>query len=285
MDYGGGHDSGMDALHIVAILLTLAAEPTDQVAGLAYNENFVVIATNQSLADEVLQKADTLRKKIALDWIGEELPAGVSRASLQVRLSASSEDGETWSLGHSSDRHHHIWITTSREKVATILSHEIAHLVLAAHIHETLPAWADEAVACLQEDQDSINKRERLIEQMARTSSWVQLPNLLDSKSLTDRNKYSAALSVTQFLLERKDKATFISFSRAGRVEGWNTALSRYYRIRSVLELQNLWQEWASDRTRRKLAAINSTVNRPNESLGPNPARPDPNAKGRRPGS
>ena len=244
----------MEALRLACFVATLTATSAEPGSGLAHNENFVVSAPSQDLAEEILQKAEGLRKQIALDWLGEELPPSVGPASIHVTISDASDRGHTWPIDDPNRRYHLIWLTTTREKaLTTALAHEIVHAVLATEFSGGIATWAEEGAACLQDDPDRLARRRRTIDWMAKTGNWSDLQRVLEAQAIvaTDHATYSVAASLTQFLLERGDKAKFLSFCRQGKSAGWDAALSRCYGIRSVRELQAAWQAWTTAAARK----------------------------------
>jgi hypothetical protein len=52
---------------------------------------------------------------------------------------------------------------------------------------------------------------------------------------------YVLGYSVTRFLVERKDRVTFLSFLNQGMNEDWDKALKRHYDIANVEELEQAW--------------------------------------------
>jgi hypothetical protein len=68
---------------------------------------------------------------------------------------------------------------------------------------------------------------------------------MLDTQAIhpQDEATYAIAVSLTEFLLERGDKSTFIAFVESGSEVGWDTAVERYYKIRNVTELEKHWRE------------------------------------------
>jgi len=267
-----------NAVSLILLAIVCADQPEAQKIGLAHNQNFIVTAPSQDLAQEVLKKADSLRKQIALDWLGEELPPNVGQTSIQVKLSESEDEAHTWLIDNPKRRLHLMWLTTSKEKaLGATLAHEIVHVVLATQFPGGLPTWAHEGAACFQDDQERVKRRTRTIEWMAKTKNWPDLKKLLDASSIPaeDHAAFCVASSLTEYLLEHGDKAKFLEFAFASKTDGCGKALERVYSIRSVADLQTRWQDWVSERSARKSnsppAKIQQTKPAPKSSPGSDP--------------
>ena len=77
----------------------------------------------------------------------------------------------------------------------------------------------------------------------------------------SDQLSYAVSASLTQFLLSLDSKPTFVRFTVEGKAKGWDTALSRYYGIRNVRELQARWQNWTQGQTSlRTVKTVDTTA-------------------------
>ena len=116
-------------------------------AGFQYDENFTVLAADQTLAAEVLASANQYRRQVAQEWLRGELPPGVGETVIHLTLSRSRDRGLTWAIDSPNRSLHKIWLTTDRNRaLGGTLHHEIAHIVLATRYPQQLPAWAEEGV-------------------------------------------------------------------------------------------------------------------------------------------
>ena len=245
----------MDALRTGCLLagclyIVLAVPGLACATGLAGSENFVVLAENQPLADEILAQAEKLRKSLSKEWLGEELSEGVGRASIRAELTDEEDRGRTYA--RLTDRREHliIWLNTSRERATgSTLAHEMTHVVLAIRYRGQLPAWADEGAASLQDDEARRDVRRRTMQWMAQTGQWANLLSVLEKPAIevTDQRGYSVAVSLTEFLLSRGDKPRLLEFASAGKERGWNAALVQYYGLRDIAALQAAWQSWVAE--------------------------------------
>ena len=232
-------------------------------AGFVHNENFMVLAADEQLAEEVLARADQFRREVALQWLGKPLPANVGPAIINVVLSDTEDRGLTWPIDNPKRKYHKVWLTTSRERATgSTLRHEICHVVLATRFPQRLPEWAEEGAASLSDDEARIKSRRSTIDWYADTGNWPALIDVLERETITadDQASYSVAASVTGYLLSRGDKATFLVFAAEGKQTGWDEALRTHYGLGSVGELQVAWQTWASGASRitAELSSIDS---------------------------
>jgi hypothetical protein len=243
----------MDAVRLAVALLGLTVPPVSPDSGLSHSRNFVVSAPHQSLADDVLSKAEQFRREIAQTWLGDELPPSVGRTIVHVERSATADGGRTWLIDGPDRKYHMVWLNSTRDQVrAGALQHEICHVVLGTQYPGRVPAWADEGIASSYDDSERVAARRRMIEWFTRTGNWPNVEFVLQTQSIQADNHeaYSVAASLAEFLVERAGRGKFVSFAVAGRAEGWDRALQRHYGIRNVATLESRWQDWAIVRHR-----------------------------------
>jgi len=233
---------------LAAVVLSIPC--ASRAAGLAYNENFTVVAPDRSLAEAVLLKASEFRKRTAEDWLGKELPPSVGRTIINVVLSDTEDRGFTWPIDNPKRTFHKIWLTTTRERATGgTLRHEIAHVVLCTRFPQGLPAWTAEGLAGHGDNQQRIDTRNQIIHWYARTGNWPDLRTILEAQVIgaDDRAAYSVAASLTEFFLSRGDAAKLLRFAVDGKENGWDAALGRHYAVRTVDDLRPAWQAWARE--------------------------------------
>jgi hypothetical protein len=217
-------------------------------AGMAHDENFIVMAPNQTLAEELLARANQFRREVAVEWLGRELPPSVGRTIINVELSEVTDRGFTWPVDSPARKFHKMWLTTSRDRaLGSTLRHEITHVVLATRFRGMMPPWAEEGSASLEDDARRIETRKEIIGWYNETGDWPSLTKLFQADRIlaSDTALYSVAASVTEYLLTCKDRRTFLAFAVAGKRNGWDRALAEHYAIGGVDHLQEAWQAWA----------------------------------------
>ncbi|HIA18772.1 MAG TPA: hypothetical protein EYN70_05025 [Planctomycetaceae bacterium] len=239
----------MRSICLICALAAATITTVAQGAGFAHNDNFIVFAPNQVLAEAVLERAGRFRAQVAKEWMGEQLPPSVGRTVIHASLSETKESGLTWAIDCPERKLHKLWVSGTRDKVlGSTLHHEIVHTVLATRFPDRLPIWAEEGAASRKDDQQRIDIRKRIIDWYARTGNWPELQTILNARSIvgSDQASYSVAASVTEYLLSLGDHAQFLRFAVAGKKNGWDAALQQHYNVASVGHLQVAWEKWAS---------------------------------------
>lgn len=213
--------------------------------GLASTANFNVLADSQEIAELVAERANELRTSISKEWLETTIPDGFGPATINVFFS-DRNTARTWLAdGESAREAHLVWLHTRPESLDTALSHEVAHVVL-ANRYENLPAFAHEAVASSYDGPERRRIRRDVLDWFAKTDRWPKLRHLLDKDEIasTDQSGYATAVSLRDFLLSfgEQPRRRFLQFAEAGRRDGWNSALRKFYGIDSVEELQRRWE-------------------------------------------
>lgn len=218
-------------------------------AGLSRNENFMVMAPTQELADRVLKAAEQFRHDVAVQWLGAPLPPSVGPAIVHVELSETRDDAFTWAKNGPDRKYHSVYLTTSLDQaVGSTLKHEITHVVLATRFPDRLPVWLEEGCAGYADDASRLKTRRAILDWFARTGNWPNLAQVLNAKKLSaaDRSSYAIACSVTHFLMDRGSRQHLIAFGELVQEQGPEAALKSSYGFASIEELGEEWQTWYS---------------------------------------
>jgi hypothetical protein len=129
--------------------------------------------------------------------------------------------------------------------LTSTLPHEVTHAVLAHGVGRPLPRWADEGAATLAEDPADQQTYERVCRRflnLRRTLPLRKLFDVRDFNEVSDFMMYHAqGHSVTQFLVGRNDRPTFLAFIKQGMKDGWDAALMSHYGVESVEALEAEW--------------------------------------------
>jgi len=153
-------------MKIVGALMMWLVGTTASAAGFAMSDNFTVftgpssdmVAGSNEFAQQVLTKAEEMRKTIALEWLSHELSKGKGRTTIKVFLNSKKTSGLFWANTRGD---HNIYVTTPLAKLDEVLQHEMAHVVLATAYPNPnrLPRWIEEGIACrydtMRRDPDS----------------------------------------------------------------------------------------------------------------------------------
>jgi hypothetical protein len=128
--------------------------------------------------------------------------------------------------------------------LASVVPHEVTHAVIADHFRAPVPRWADEGIAVLAEDDQESQRHDKLMHQILATPGRaIPLRRLL---SMQDYPRdvmvlWAQGYSVTRFLVERKDRQTFLAFVKQGMKDGWDKAAEAHYGFRDVEALEDAW--------------------------------------------
>jgi hypothetical protein len=241
---------------IVCLGILLMPVSRAEAAGFAMSDNFTVLTPPyptqqdaQSYAYEVLQSAEAWRRAIAKQWLGEELPPSAGQTTVNVSFSDEKDAGLTWAKADPRIKYHTLYLTTTPDRaLGSTLAHEMAHVVLATRFPhpERLAAWLEEGIASSYDDDARLTQRRHVLALIAKTGNWPDLAELLNSPTIAARDKaaYTAAASLTEFLMTRGDRRTLLAFGQDANKTGWDAALHKHYGIANTAALQRSWQQW-----------------------------------------
>src|SRR5438128_186823 len=80
---------------VLALLLLLAATFSAAPAAEHRSDHFVVEAADKEVARQVAETAEKLRRSIARDWLGEDLPPWDDRCRIRVTVALGNTGGGT----------------------------------------------------------------------------------------------------------------------------------------------------------------------------------------------
>ncbi len=227
---------------IVAVLLAALAS-----MGAGFRTpNFVVEAPNAQVAQQVGQYAEHYRKEKALQWLGQEMPQWGQPCPLRVTITMNGSGGATsfaFDQGRILSMDMHIEGAYDR-LLASVLPHEITHTVFAHYFRCPLPRWADEGGSVLSEDDQERNHHDYLVRQILNTSGRaIPLRRLFQLKDYPRDVMvlYAEGYSVSNYLVGRSSRSTFLAFVAQGMRGDWDGAVRAYYRFNNVEELERGW--------------------------------------------
>jgi len=227
--------------------------------------NFIVQAPSRALAQEIGKSAETWRAKLAVEWLGKEMPAWSKpcpiHAQVSPRLGAGGETSFVFDRGEVFG-----WtmkVQGSRERVLdSVLPHEITHTIFASHFRQPLPRWADEGACTTVEHPSEIGKQERMLIRFLKTGKGIPFDRLFAMKEYPPEVMplYSQGHSLATFLIERRGKRAFLEFLADGMAdENWPAAIRDHYGHQSLFALQDQWLTWVKQ-GRPRLAIEDSAV-------------------------
>jgi RNA polymerase sigma factor (sigma-70 family) len=228
--------------------------PADKAeAATVRTKNFEVTAPTARIARLLAEAAERQRKEQALLWLGKELPAWSAPCPVRVTINAEGSGGATtFTYGPDAvekrdkvekrDMH----LEGSLDKLlASVLPHEVTHTVLADYFGAPVPRWADEGGAVLAEDEQEQQRHARLAREMADQGRLIPLSRLLALREYPDdvMALYVSGYALTRFLVERKDRPTFLAFAKQGKAGDWAAAVKEHYGLHDLSELERQWTE------------------------------------------
>src|SRR5262249_9778527 len=185
------------------------------------------------------------RTALAKLWLGKELADWSTPCPVEVTVSPIAAGGATtFAFERGSSEPAQVAITGSIERILNNqLPHEVAHAVLAAHFRGPVPRWADEGVAILSECGAEHKRHDQILAQLLRSGRALRLSHLLPLKEYpSDRiTLYTQGYSVTRFLVEKKDRTTFLTFVSTGMKDGWDSAAKNCYDFDTVNDREKSW--------------------------------------------
>lgn len=212
--------------------------------------NFTVRAPTASLAREIGDAAERLRRELAIEWLGSEMPDWPEPCPITARVSPRLGAGGATSFIF--DRGEVFgWemnIQGSRERVLdSVLPHEITHTVFACHFRQPLPRWADEGACTTVEHPHEVRKQERLLIQFLKTGKGIPFSQMFRMKDYPADvlPLYSQGHSLATFLIERRGKQQYLAFIADGlEDEQWADAVRDHYGHEDLFALQTSWLDW-----------------------------------------
>jgi len=249
--FGAARPLAAIAATLLGCLLTVGAAH----AGAYRTKNFTVSAPSAALAKEIGDSAEIWRKKLAIEWLGKEIPDWSApcpiKATVAPNLGAGGATSFVFDQGQVFD-----WrmnIQGSRERVLdSVLPHEITHTIFATHFRQPLPRWADEGACTTVEHVSEVSKQERMLLDFLRVSPghpgrgipfdamFVMTEYPQDVLPL-----YAQGHSLAVFLIGQKGKREFLSYLADGmQTRDWRKATRDHYGYDHLLALQNSWLDW-----------------------------------------
>jgi len=215
------------------------------------SSNFVVQAPTAELARAVGETAEKWRKKLALDWLGKEMPQWYRPCTVKVRVGQIGAGGATT---FSFDRGHVVgWkmrVQGTRQRILdSVVPHEVSHTVFASYFRRPLPRWADEGAATLVEHESEKRVQQLRLKQAVQNRRHISLRRLLPMKEYPRDMRqvlllYAEGFSLADFLVQNGGRKTYLTFLDDAHRDGWNRALKRHYGFPSIEHLEKKWKGW-----------------------------------------
>ena len=249
------------------------------------SQNFIVhSSSSDQIAHEICVAAETYRRDLAIEWLGQELPPwrepcpiNLSRIHPQEPASGKTSfffrQGEPfgWDME----------VNGTRERVLdSVLPHEITHTIFATHFGAPLPRWADEGGSTTVEHASEKAKQDHNLIRFLKGNKGIAFNKMFAMKEYPREMLplYSQGYSLTRFLIMQggeQGKRKFVSFVGDGmRQNNWTKATSDHYGYKSLSELQIAWLEWVKQGSPAILPAQNHAPPSQAEGLAVNAPAP-----------
>lgn len=213
--------------------------------------NFVVTAPTRDFAEQVGEAAEIYRKELAVSWLGMELPKWYRPCPIKVRVGQIGAGGATtFQFDRGEVSGWNMDIQGSEERILdSVLPHEINHTIFACYFRRPLPRWADEGAATMIEHESERMRQTQLLGEVMSDGSRFTLRKLLAIKDYpSDMRRvltlYAQGYSLTDFLLEKKGKQTFLKFLGDAHESNWDAALKKHYGYKNIEALESTWNNW-----------------------------------------
>lgn len=213
-------------------------------------QNFIVSAHSPQLAQQVAVDAERMRRDLAIEWLGRELPPW--REICPIHVEAGSHLGAggatSFSFMQGEPGGWTMSIQGSAERILdSVLPHEVMHTVFATHFGCPLPRWADEGACTTVEHFSERRKQDKLLEQFLTTGHGIPFNALFAMRDYPQdiMPLYSEGYSLARYLLAQGDKRKFVRYIGDGlKTNNWTKVTESHYGYRSLSELQLSWLDW-----------------------------------------
>ncbi|MFO0965770.1 MAG: hypothetical protein U0793_09335 [Gemmataceae bacterium] len=213
--------------------------------------NFVINAPTPAIAKQVAQYAEYYRKTKAIEWLGREMPNWPQPCPLTVTVTLEPPSGATsFSFGGGQVQWQKMEIQGPLDRLlASVLPHEITHTVFAHHFGQPVPRWADEGGSVCSEDDIERKRHDRLVRDILNGGKQIPLRRLMSLREYPRDVMclYAQGFSMSDYLVRRSNKQTFLNFVASGMSYGWDKAVQTHYGHRSVEELEEAWLQYLRD--------------------------------------
>ncbi|MCR4415143.1 MAG: hypothetical protein NUV77_22205 [Thermoguttaceae bacterium] len=248
--------------------------------------NFVVQTADPRLAEHFAKTAETLRRALAVEWLGQEMPDWSQPCPITVQVGPHLGAGGATSFLFDGGEVYgwRMNIQGSAERVVdSVLPHEITHMIFASYFRAPLPRWADEGGATSVECPSEQAKHRKMLVQFLRTGRGIAFSDMFAMTEYPDdvMPLYAQGYSLADYLIQQGGRRKYVAFLAEGmRDHRWAAALARWYGFKDLATLQNQWVGWVAQGCPRLQApAVSPEGASPAQLAGSDarPKRPEPN--------
>lgn len=212
--------------------------------------NFVVTAPTAEFAKQVGDEAERFRRELAVLWLGKPLPkwAQPCPITLQVGPQLGAGGATSFVFDRGEVFNWQMSIQGSEERILdSVLPHEVTHTIFASHFRQPLPRWADEGACTTVEHESERAKQRQMLINFLKEDRGIAFSRMFAMKDYPPDvlPLYAQGYSLCRFLIEQRDRRTFVRFVGDGlETNAWTGALDRHYGFKSLAQLQETWLEW-----------------------------------------
>ncbi len=259
----------MDARLTRAIVLAAAVA---SLGASSRTENFIVTAATPRLAEQIGTDAEMFRKKLAIEWLGYELPRWPTPCPITANVAPHLGAGGATSFTFQGGQVGSWQMTIQGSEVRildSVLPHEVTHTIFATHFRQPLPRWADEGACTTVEASSERMRHQKMLIRFLQTDRGIGFSNMFAMKEYPPDMLplYAQGYSLARFLIEQGGKRKFIEFVGDGlKDDNWPRAVDENYSYKNLLVLQNTWLDWVRKGS-PTLAPRPSAEQAPNVSL------------------
>lgn len=235
----------------VAAMMMLAVIGTSE-AAVYRTPNFVVTAPTKEFAEQVGKAAEFYRKDLAVKWLGKQLPKNWYRpCPISVRVGQIGAGGATsfqfdkgevfgWKMN----------VQGTEERILdSVIPHEVSHMIFATHFRRPLPRWADEGAATIIEHESERMRQMQMLKQVNNNGTRYSLRQLMSIKEYPSSMQrvltlYAQGYSLSDYLIQKKGRENFLEFLQTAHQHGWDNALRKHYKLKSIEHLEGKWDNW-----------------------------------------
>jgi hypothetical protein len=208
------------------------------------SQNFLVKASTLAVARQIARAAERQRKEKALEWLGEELPPWREPCPIEVKITDGSP-GVSASFDGGQVRWRSLKLNGPLDRLMAVeVPHGLTHVVFADHFGRPVPRWADEGAASLSETTAEMQRHEKVLQDVLDTPDRPAGLRKLFAVKEYPRDLmafFAEGYSVTKFMVESKDRRTFLAFLAQGQKSGWDEAVKTHYGYADVEKLEAAW--------------------------------------------
>ena len=214
--------------------------------------NFIIQTKDAAQAKQYGDAAEHFRRKLAIEWLGEEMPRWGDRCPINVTVGRRLGAGgaTTFVFDHGEVFGWRMSIQGSHERILdSVLPHEITHMILASYFRQPLPRWADEGASTSVEHHSERNRHRKMLLEFLQTQRGIPFNAMFAMKEYPSdiMPLYAQGFSLSEYLIQQGGKRKFLAFVKDGlNGERWADAVQHHYGHPSLGTLQNSWLGWVA---------------------------------------